>query len=192
MSRGSGALRCGTAAVLVGLASGLAGCSLVLDFGGELTDAGVLDAPVSDAGNALCVAFEPNNTQATAAVTASGTYMAAICPGGDHDFYSFPLDGAQDLVVEIRFDNRGGLGDLEMFLYSDTGAVVGSSMGFTDVERIERSVALGGQLAAGTYAAEVIGFNNQRENVYELLLVKTPDDLPATDAGPTDGAVPDA
>jgi len=174
---------------------GLAGCSLILDFGGDLIDGGPSDdsgSPPSDAAD-YCDAFEMNNTQATATPIEAGSFTAAICPKGDRDFYSFSVNGSQDVLIEITFDNMGGLGDLDMLLYSETGAeLMPKGNGFGNSETIERSAtSTEGRLPAGNYAVQVFAFDNQRENNYDFTLTVEGADQP--DAGPTpDAGPPDA
>jgi hypothetical protein len=168
---------------------GMAGCSLLLDFdvprdgGASETDAaggGDGGGPIDAGGVAIdaadyCPTFEPNDTRESATPLAPGLYdNVAVCPGADNDFYSFALDGAQDLIVLITFENDGGQGDLEMQLFNDAGTVVAQSMGFSDSERIERSEAQGGRLPAGTYTARIYGFNALIQNDYVLELTVTP------------------
>ncbi len=165
----------------------LSGCSLILDFGGDITDAG---GDPDDAGPDFCDTDEPNNTQAMATPVEDGMRQAAICPKGDVDFYSFTVDGAQDMIAELSFDNRGGLGDLDMLLFSETGAqLLPAGDGFGDVETIDRSEAsANGRLPAGTYALRVFAFDNQRENTYTFTLTLDP----PTGSGPDAGVGPDA
>ncbi len=155
----------------------LGGCSLILDFdtsnGGGGTDAAPSDAgPVGDGGDP-CSAYEPNNSLSTAYTIEAGTYApVGICPSGDRDFYSFTVDGAQDVVVEALFTNAAGM-DLEMRMYNDQGMVIDRSETFDSNERIERSSAMGTLLAAGTYSVEIFGFNNVDTNDYQLVLTLT-------------------
>jgi hypothetical protein len=158
-----------------------AGCSLVLDFGDRADAAPEADAPVADALGTdapdPCNELEPNDEIATAAVIVPGTYPGlAICPAGDRDFYRFEVAANADVVVEITFDNRAGAGDLDLRLYGPLGAVVASSAGFGDVERIERSLAMENRLDEGEYTAEVYGATVQVENEYQLTLSIVVDD----------------
>ena len=190
----AGAWRWG--ALTLGL-MGLTGCSLVLDFGGDLIDAAPDDddggQPSGDAGN-FCDTDEPNNTQAVATPLDPGTFPSAICPKGDRDYYSFSVNGAQDLTIEATFDNQGGLGDLDMLLYSEAGAeLMPKGNGFGDVERIERTeTSTHGRLEAGNYAVQVFAFDNQRENNYVLTLSIEPPGGALPDAGIADAGTPDA
>lgn len=171
---------------------GLCGCSLILDFGSDVRDAGGDDARVGDAGVDLCAAYEPNNTRDAATPVAPGTYRAGICPGGESDFYSFELDGAQDLIITVTFDNMSGAGDLDLTLYSDSGSIVGSSNNFGNTESISKTLATG-RLPQGAYFLEVHGFmrSTSIENTYDFQLVIEPPPG-ATDAGVPDAGVPDA
>lgn len=166
---------------------GLTACSLLLDFsvpggdGGSSIDAAAGDGgPTTDAVPSVdaadyCPTFEPNDTRDTATPLAPGTYdNVAVCPGGDNDFYAFALDGSQDMVIEITFQNQGGMGDLEMQLFNEAGTVVAQSMGFSNSERIERSEAQGGRLPAATYTARIYGFNALIQNDYVMTLTVTP------------------
>jgi hypothetical protein len=162
-------------------AGGLAstGCSLILDFS-ESADAGpedndggggVVDAFGNGDAPPPCDAFEPNNDISNPTLVDPGTHPGlAICPGGDRDFYRFSVDAGQDMTVEIRFDNMGGAGDLEMRLYDGTGTQVAVSMTFDDNELIERTAANMNQLPADDYTAEVFGNQASVQNDYTLLL----------------------
>jgi hypothetical protein len=157
---------------LVG-AFALGACSLVLDFSGEVIDGG----PDGDAFAALCLVDEPNDDQETAPTVRSFMVLGAICPAGDRDFYQFTTDGSQDVVVELRFDNRDGAGDLDLVIRNASGTEVPpASRGIGDVERIERTISSpDGRLPAGMYAIEVFAADGQRENSYSLELTLTPD-----------------
>ncbi len=188
----------GRSALAVAFVS-LSGCSLILDFGGDITDAGPGgdDAAVGDGGS-LCDFLEPNDNIRTAMAIDPGTFQAEICPDGDRDWYSFSVNGAQDMTVQISFDAMAGLGDLDMLLFLDTGDSTGVELdpkgnGFGDVERIERtetSTVCTNQgwcrLPAGNYAVKVIPFG-MRQNTYTLELTIDP---PGGDA--VDGGAPDA
>lgn len=179
-----------------GAVAALAGCSLILDFGGDLRDAGTAGdaAPTIDGGAMSCTAYEPNDAQDSAIAIEAGTLSAAVCPEGDRDWYAFSVDGAQDVVIELRFDNRNGAGDLDMLLFDDQGAeLLPKGNGFSDVERIERTAtSQHGRLPAGTYAVEVFAFQNNRTNDYTLELTIDPPTGGTPDAGPPDAGPPDA
>lgn len=165
--------------VLAGaLAMALGGCSLILDFDVE-GDAGPGDGGLADAsqdGPDPCETGEPNDDISEAFVISAGLLSdAAICPAGDKDFYRFTLGEAQDMVILLSFDNMGGAGDLEMRLYDGLGTIVDGSMGFGNTERIERSLAMSNQLAAGDYLIEIYAFSASTQNAYTLdLAITTP------------------
>jgi len=190
----------GQTALAVALVS-LCGCSLVLDFGGDIRDGGPGgdDATGGDGGS-LCDFLEPNNNQATAMPIVAGTFQAEVCPDGDRDWYSFSLNGAQDLTVQITFDNMMGEGDLDMLLFSETGVELDpKGNGFGDVERIERTAtstvcmnnATLCRLPAGNYAVQVFAFDGRRQNAYTLELTIDPPGGGGPDAGAVDGGAPD-
>jgi hypothetical protein len=153
------------------------GCSLILDFdesadAGPTIDGGVVDGPTGDGGDP-CAEFEPNNSLQTAASIEAGVYgPLGICPTGDADFFSFTVDGAQDVLVQALFTNAPSM-DLEMRMYDGTGQVIDRSETFDSNESIERSSAMGNILAAGSYFVEVFGFNNTDTNTYTLDLAIT-------------------
>ena len=161
---------------LAGLAL-LAGCQLVLDFsprddgGATPADAsGAVDSGASDAVD-LCGTLEPNNLLAEALPVEPGTFQAAICPAGDIDFYSFTLDGLQDLAVDVTF--VAGPDDLELeLLDADTGGLLTISTGVDGNERIERSPVVTGRLPEGTYAVRVFGRDSNVQNDYEVVLTR--------------------
>jgi hypothetical protein len=152
-----------------------AGCSLILDFapagdGGSSDDAGASDGSAP----AGCAEGEPNDT-ADAPVALDGSIDAAVCGDGP-DYWSFEVDGTEDVVAELTF--TAGESDLEMQLVSSPdGEVLTISTGTDADERIEQSAALGNRLAAGTYAIAVLGRPDTAQNAYHLAvsLVATPD-----------------
>ncbi len=171
----AGALYAG--AGLAGLAL-LAGCQLVLDFsprddgGAPPADApGAADSGAGDAAD-LCGVLEPNEALAAALAVEPGTFQAAICPAGDIDFYSFTVDGLQDLAIDVTF--VAGPNDLELeLLDADTGGVLTVSTGVDGNERIERSKAVSGRLPVGTYAVRVFGRDSATvQNDYEVVLTR--------------------
>jgi hypothetical protein len=161
---------------LLPVAFGLSGCSLALDFSPKAI-------PVDAAIDAVytqpeCDYKEANNLAAMAAViTPADVGPAAICPAGDHDFYRFTVPDANDVVtIKLSFDDRGGLGDLDLRLYDATGAtVLAQSRGFGDGELITcPGAAPCPQLAAGDYLFEVFGATDAVVNRYDLLLTVAP------------------
>ncbi|HUS63201.1 MAG TPA: hypothetical protein VMZ28_01620 [Kofleriaceae bacterium] len=167
-------------AVLAALASaavGAAGCSLLLDFAPG-ADGGPGDDAGSDAGAAVnCTVGEPNDT-VDAAGAIDDSVAAAICADGP-DYWSFEVDGAQDVAIELTF--TAGANDLEMQLLSMEGEVLTISTGTDANEQIEQSSALGNQLEAGTYIIAVLGRETTAENDYQLAVEI---DTPTPDAGP--------
>jgi hypothetical protein len=179
--------RCAWAALL----AWVPGCSLLLDFD-DPGDGVTIDASTTPDAAQLCDAFEPNNNQTQAIAVENGSFPAAICPKGDRDWYAFTVDGAQDATIEIMFDNRMGLGDLDMLLYTAGGAVLEPrANGAEDVETIERTAtsalctgpSMLCRLEAGTYGIEVYAFDNRRENNYTFTLTLVPPTSMIPDAG---------
>jgi hypothetical protein len=160
----------------IGLSSG---CSFILDFDGDLTDAGPapdsalpdVDPLAPDAPPDPAMIYEPNDSQQTAKAIVAGTTYGpiAIQPIGDHDFFSFTLDAPHDVTIDCTFVTSEG--DLDLRLWDATMTKIGESAGFMDNEHIIKTTAMGGQLGAGTYVVEVYGFNNQRTNDHYALLV---------------------
>ena len=97
-------------------------------------------------------AFEPNETQATAAAITSGVVnSAAISTSTDIDYYKLTTSATSN----NSFNLVGPSGvDYDLYVYNSAGTQIGSSLGTTATE----SVSLTGQ-AAGTYYIKVIGYN---------------------------------
>ena len=148
------------------------GCQLLLDFS-ELSDGGPTDddggAP-GDAG-ALCSAGEPNDSFEMASEVTTGA-LGAVCGGGDLDFYKFTVDGNQDVDLVVNF-TAGPETDLELQLVDSAGTVLTVSTGLDADERIVQSAELGNRLAAGDYAAEILGRTASVSNEYELIVTIT-------------------
>jgi hypothetical protein len=101
-----------------------------------------------------CVnAFEPNETQATAAAISVNTPIsAAIGASGDIDYYSFTTSATGNFNITM-----GNLpADYDLFLYNSSGSQIASSEnGGTTSE----SIVVNNQ-PAGTYYLRAIGYNN--------------------------------
>lgn len=159
------------AALTLTLAAG--GCSLVLDFS-PLPDAAPIDAPVTEA---QCMASEPNNETTTAVDIQPGELMAAICGGGESDYFRITIGAMQTLSVKIAFMNRGGAGDLDLRLLSGDGAqAFDDSRTDNDLEEV---MCPGGQscpvasLPAGMYLIQVVGARPAAEAPYTLTYTLT-------------------
>jgi hypothetical protein len=162
----------------------LAGCQLILDFS-PIEDGGTggtqIDSAAADAFDA-CGVLEENDGLAAAAPIDVGTFRAGICPAGDEDYYGFMLDGTQDLVIVMMF--QPGPEDLDLELYdATTTELVRVSIGSQGVDRIEQSLAVGGRLPAGAYAARVFGHEPAVQNEYDLTLTHGGALPPPVDAG---------
>jgi hypothetical protein len=97
-------------------------------------------------------AYEPNGTQATAAVVSTNTAIsAAIGTNTDIDYYAVTTTATSNFNITL-----GNLpGDYDLFFYNSAGTQIGSSeAGGTTSE----SIVLNNQ-AAGTYYVRVIGYN---------------------------------
>lgn len=154
------------------LASALSGCSLVLDFD-KPTDAAPPDSPASPA---QCAVGEPNDSPATPTTWMQTDVDAAICGGGDVDYFAVTILDGQALDARITFMNRGGMGDLDLRLLSANGATVyDESRSSLDSEEV---MCPGGSpcptLAAGTYLVEVRGFAPAVISPYVLHVTLTP------------------
>lgn len=108
----------------------------------------------SGGGGGTCTtAYEPNETQATAATLTSGTGVsAAIATSGDIDFFKITTSTTTNNVFNLA--GPSGV-DFDMVIYNSAGTQIGSGAGSTATE----SVTLNGQ-AAGTYYVKVFGYNN--------------------------------
>lgn len=159
------------ALALCALSAAESGCQLLLDFS-ELSDGG----PTGDGGppgdaSALCATGEPNDSFEMAGAVTTGA-LGAICGSGDRDFYSFSLADNQDVVLVVNF-TAGAESDLELDLVDSGGVVLTRSTGLDSDERIEQSAALGNQLPAGDYAADIHGRTDAVSNEYELIVTVT-------------------
>jgi len=139
-----------------------------------------LNAPGLGAGDA----FEPNNVRGSATdlhgVGAQGQFVGdnlSIHAADDEDWYRFDLPangGASDFV---RLDFTAALGDLDVRLHNDQGAVVAGSFGVGDREEI----SLAGR-EAGTYFVQVYGFLGDTNPYYRLRIEAVASSGPARDS----------
>lgn len=156
--------------VVLGLGGG---CSLALDFS-PLADAAPIDAPVTAA---ECLASEPNDDPAQALDIQPGELMAAICGGGESDYFRLTVAANQVLAVKIAFMNRGGAGDLDLRLLSGDGAMAFDDSKTTgDVEEVNcpggtRCPAT--SLPAGRYLVQVVGGSGAAQAPYTLTYTQT-------------------
>ncbi len=171
----SGVVWCALAAALA-----CGGCEAILDFS-EHIDAGPADAPPIDAMLVPdpCTVLEPNDTAAAAIQLTTGeNRYAAICAGGDVDWYKVSLVTGQTVDFKITFKDANGDLDLEMFDSTGTN-MVAQSRGFGDGEEIKcpndpgMSPTCPAQ-AAGDYTFEVFPAVPGATNVYRLDVTISP------------------
>lgn len=106
----------------------------------------------TSASSTCATAFEPNETQASAAAIASGvSNSAAINTSTDVDYYKITTTATGNIVYNLA--GPSGV-DYDLYVYNSSGTQIGSSTGTTATE----SVSLTSQ-AAGTYYIKVIGYN---------------------------------
>ncbi len=97
-------------------------------------------------------AFEPNETQATAAAITSGVAnSAAISSSTDVDYFQITIAATSNIVTNLA--GPSGV-DYDLYVYNSSGTQLGASESSTATE----SVSLSSQ-AAGTYYIKVIGYN---------------------------------
>ena len=152
------------------------GCSLVLDFSGDVKPP--VDAPYS---MAECNYKEPNDTRDTAAtLELTDVGPAAVCPTtmgvDDHDFYKITLPASSQVSFKITY-NFFATGDIDLQLSDTAGAVLSSSRGFDNDEVITcpgSSPPCVGPLAAGDYILEVFPAQPGMSNRYEIQIGVVP------------------
>ncbi len=106
----------------------------------------------TSAASTCASAFEPNETQATAAAISSGvTNSAAISSSTDIDYYKITTTATSNNVYNLV--GPSGV-DFDLYVYNSAGTQIGSGTGSTATE----TVTLNSQ-AAGTYYIKVIGYN---------------------------------
>jgi hypothetical protein len=145
----------------------LGGCSLVLDFD-KPPEPPPIDSAVTDE---LCMAYEPNGGPTEAAVLPPGDIMAAICEGGETDYFRITLDGTQTMLARIMFDNRNGNGDIDLRLMNmDGSSTIDESRTSMNVEEVmcPGGIMCTGALPAGDYLLQVLPFNATVTSAYAL------------------------
>ncbi len=113
-------------------------------------------------------AFEPNETQATAASISSGiTNSAAITTASDVDYYSITTTGTNNMVYNLV--GPSGV-DYDLYIYNSAGTQIGSGAGTTATE----TVSLTNQVA-GTYYIKVMGYSGANSaTCYTIKATATP------------------
>jgi len=97
-------------------------------------------------------AFEPNETQATAAAIVSGvTNSAAITTATDNDYYKITTTATSNIVYNLV--GPSGV-DYDMTIFNSAGTQIGAGAGATSTE----TVTLNNQVA-GTYFIRIFGFS---------------------------------
>ncbi len=113
-------------------------------------------------------AFEPNETQATAAaITAGVTNSAAITTSTDVDYFKVTTTGTAGIVYNLA--GPSGV-DYDLFVYNSAGTQLGSGETGTATE----TVSLSSQ-AAGTYYIKVMGYSGANSaTCYTIKATVTP------------------
>lgn len=103
-------------------------------------------------GGGCSTAFEPNETQATAATITSGVAnSAAISSTTDVDYFKITTTATSN----NNFALAGPAGvDYDMYIYNSAGTQIGTGTGATATENVTLS-----SQAAGTYYIRIIGYN---------------------------------
>lgn len=106
----------------------------------------------TSAAPSCATAFEPNETQATAAAINSGVAnSAAISTSTDVDYFKITTTATSNIVYSLA--GPSGV-DFDLYVYNSAGTQLGSGTGTTATE----TVSLTNQ-AAGTYYIKVIGYS---------------------------------
>lgn len=104
------------------------------------------------AASTCATAFEPNETQATAAAITSGVAnSAAISSSTDVDYFKITTTATSNLAVNLA--GPSGV-DYDLYVYNSSGTQIGAGESATATE----TISLSGQ-AAGTYYIKVVGYN---------------------------------
>lgn len=117
---------------------------------------------------------EPDDSIADANVLVAGMASGRICPG-DPDFYRFDATISDQVVVTLAGFSHAA-GDLDLRVLDGAGAILGSSAGTTDMERVTYCAR-----ESGSVYAHVLGYG-MATNPYTLNVTRTPDACCVDDA----------
>ncbi len=112
-------------------------------------------------GSCLDDIYEPNNTFGTASTPFGGTIPGLQICDSDEDYFRLYAEAGNNIQVDIDFIDADG--DLSLYLYSPSQALLDSSTSSTDGETVSASAVS----ATGYFFARVIGVGAV-ENTYEL------------------------
>ncbi|HQR08480.1 MAG TPA: proprotein convertase P-domain-containing protein [Gemmatales bacterium] len=148
--------------------SALTGYDLVTGRGSPYANLVARDLSGSTGGTITGDAYEPDNTQATAANlgSVSGTQTwsnLSIHTSTDVDWYQFTTVAAGTSANSVQIDFTNANGNLSLYLYNSSGTLLGSSTGTTNQEKISLS-----GLAAGSYYVKVTGVSGSTNSNYSL------------------------
>ncbi len=106
--------------------------------------------------------FEPNDTVITAEPVGEGITSAAVCTGGNVDYFSIPLAQNDSVVVRTRFN--ADKGDLNTTLFQPGGTQLIDSDSTANVQEVSTFFAP----TAGDYVVRVAGASVADRNIYDL------------------------
>lgn len=86
-----------------------------------------------------------------------------VSVSGDSDWFSFQLGSAQGVDISVLFTHS--LGDIDIFLYDNSGTLLASSESVTDDENISYVVS-----SSGTYYIEVRMISSESCNDYSIII----------------------
>jgi len=110
------------------------------------TEGPAMTEPVDGSGEA----FEPNESAASAATIAAPlSWDGLAIVADDTDWFVFDSDGGE---ITVRIEFIHAMGDLDLFVHKDTGAVTGQSVSVDDVEELALT------LPVGRYHVRVAGY----------------------------------
>ena len=98
--------------------------------------------------------LEPDSLQNPRTIAVDGTTVGGRICARDLDFFRFTLTETRIVSISLRFTHVPVTGDLDLRLRNSGGTVLASALGVGNEELITQT------LAAGTYTAEVFGFQD--------------------------------
>ncbi|MFO0928452.1 MAG: clostripain-related cysteine peptidase [Gemmataceae bacterium] len=140
----------------------------VVGFNGALSPGSALT--VTPPPELIADRFEPNDSRLTATPldTVRGTQTwdgLSVHAANNEDWFSFSTIAAATFGNAVRIDFQNALGDLDLRLYDSNYRLLAASAGGHDGEQ----VSLAG-LPAGTYYAQVFGYNGAVQPSYQLVI----------------------